>query len=349
MTIGKRIKQARTMQGLNQRELADRIGLSATSVSKYETGKVKPDSSVLIQVARALGMHINYFLRPQRVGSIEPAYRKRASMGKKAERRLTESIRDWLERYITAEELSAGHEVDFSFPEGFPKLVREMEDVEEAAVELRHAWDIGIDPIENLVSTLEDKGIKIGTLDADDDFDACTFTADVNGGVPVVVLHEDRPGDRQRFTLAHELGHVMLKVQGGIDVEDACNRFAGAFLAPAPTLKADTGAHRKAFSLEELELLKVKYGMSMQALVYRAMDLGIIPKQYARRVFKNFRVRGWHKNEPGADVHPEDPQRFRMMVLRLLSENIISARRAEELLDESLDDDAYQDVDSVPA
>jgi Zn-dependent peptidase ImmA (M78 family) len=202
--------------------------------------------------------------------------------------------------------------------------------VEQAVLELRQAWDLGLGPIDSLVEVLEARGIKVGLVDGVDGFDALTFWADET--TPVMVVKRDIPGDRQRFNLAHELGHILLDPQGELDEERVAHRFAGAFLVPAPAVQSELGRKRRKLNLYELHLLKYKYGISMQAWIYRAKDVGILPESTARHWFKVFRQKGWHRKEPGDSIPPERPERLDRLVLRALAEDLISETRAAELL-----------------
>ena len=338
MSIGLRIRQARRRRGFTLRDLSRAgVGVSHTTLGKYEQGKSAPDSATLIRVSKALGYGLDFFLRPVRVGEIQPAYRKGSDLSAREERQLIEEVRDWLERYLEAERVwGEGH--PFDRPEGCPYPVRSFDEVEEAAVRLRQSWQIGLDPIEDLTGHLEDNGVRVGRVLAPDDFDACAFWADADGNVPVVATNRDRPGDRQRYNLAHELGHLVLDVTEdkapGFTEEKACHRFAGAFLAPRPTLVADLGEKRKRLSPSELYILKQKYGLSMNALVYRAHDLGVIPEAEKKRLFDEFDRAGWRTEEPGEAVEVEEPTRFRLLVLQALAEGLIGRRRAEELYKE---------------
>jgi Zn-dependent peptidase ImmA (M78 family) len=139
------------------------------------------------------------------------------------------------------------------------------------------------------------------------------------------------PGDRQRFSAAHELGHILIVTNGGLDAERACNRFAGAFLAPRQAVLRELGAERACLDLAELEMLKEKYGMSMQAWIHRAEELGIITAKAARRLRTAFRGEA-RVTEPGPQVPQESPKRLRLLVRRALAEGIISRSRAAELL-----------------
>ena len=330
--VGERIKQARLMLGLSQRELARRVGLSATAISKFEQGTLTPSSATLLRLARALGRPLEFFVRPVSVTHIEPAYRKRSRVAKKAEKALLASIAEWLERYLELETILFGSPKAFTFPKGFPRQVESFDDVEEAALQLRKVWDLGIDPIDNFVQLLEDKNVKVGIFDVEQGFDACAFTADEGGHVLVMVIRKGLPGDRTRFNLGHELGHLLLKVRGGLAPEKAASRFAGAFLVPKPVVIAELGQSRRILDLRELEVLKHKYGLSMQAWIYRARDLGIISEAAFRRLNKAFRERGWHRVEPGTPYPPEEPVRFQRLVFQALAEGLVSVKRAAELL-----------------
>ena len=76
--------------------------------------------------------------------------------------------------------------------------------------------------------------------------------------------------------------------------------------------------------------MKHKYGLSMQAWIYRAKDLGIISSALAERYFKRFRQNHWNRNEPGEAYLPEKPQRMERLVYRALAEDIISRSKVKE-------------------
>ncbi len=352
MTIGERIKQARKIRGMSQRELAKRAEVSAQAISKYERDINAPSSGVLLRLAKALGVGVEFFVRPRSVLSITPDYRRRQAFPRKRVAALIAEIADWLERYIEIERILRPDEggLAFEFPSGYPRAVSSMEEVEEAALDLRRAWDLGSDPIENLVHLLEDRGIKVGVIDSEDDrFDACTFFAGDDGRAPVVVARSKIPGDRQRFSIAHELGHLMIEPGEGLDAERAAHRFAGAFLVPEKAARFELAAGkglRRDLSDFELLALKQKYGMSMQAWIYRAKDLGIISEERGTGLFKKFRARGWHKREPGAQISSEWPMRFEILVNLALAEEAISKRRAEELLNRPVEESFAEDSEA---
>jgi len=332
--IGERLRIARRAAGLSQRDLAEAAGVSAMAISKYERDLDTPSSGVLLRLAQALDVKTEYFLRPVTVTITAPSYRRRTSLPRKQELAIMGQIQEWLERYLGVESFFGGPP-EFDLPASLDRCVASMDEVEHVALNLRQEWHLGLAPIESLVEVLEERGIKVGLVDGHEDFDALTFWMDDESdedGVPVIAVKRGLPGDRQRFNLAHELGHLVLEPVEGVDAEKAAYRFAGAFLVPAPVARFELGTRRRALDLHELHLLKHKYGLSMQAWVYRAKDLGILSESAATRLFRQFRQQGWHRREPGDQIPPEEPERLKRLVLRALAEDIISESRAAELL-----------------
>jgi Zn-dependent peptidase ImmA (M78 family)/DNA-binding XRE family transcriptional regulator len=330
MSIGGRLKQARRVAGLSLRDLADQVGVSAMAISKYERDLDVPSSGVLLRLARGLGVKTEYFFRARSIDLTVPTYRKRCSLRCQQEQAVMGQVQEWLERYFEVENLlSLEPLANLSELVGrYP--VNSMDDVERAAEDLRDDWNLGTDPIENLMDLLEDRGVKVGLVEAEDEFDACTFW--VGEEAAIIAVKRGVPGDRQRFNLAHELGHIVLSPGEGLDAEKAAHRFAGAFLVPAAVVRQELGQQRRNLGLAELLLLKRKYGLSAQAWVYRARDLGIVTPAAATALFRNFGRMGWRRQEPGAPVPEEAPMRMERLVLRGLAEDLISEARAAELL-----------------
>ena len=333
MVVGARLKMARKMAGMSQQELGERTGVTRMAISKYERDQITPDSAVLIKLSQALGVKVEYLLRPIEVILAEPAFRKRVTLRVKEQDALIERTRDWIERYLDIESLF-GEQPEFIWPE-IDLHIETLNDIERVVLDLRHAWELGLDPIDNLMETLEARDIKVHLIEGVDKFDALTIW--INQTLPVIVVKGDIPGDRQRFNLAHELGHILLDLGKNVDAEKAANRFAGAFLVPEPAAYEELGEHRQSLSMQELHLLKHKYGLSMQAWIYRAKDLGIISENKSRQLYIQFRQQGWHRIEPGDAYPPESPKRMQQLVLRAMAESVISSTRAEELLDAPLE------------
>jgi len=337
MTIGGRIKQARKASNFSLRKLADEIGVSAMAISKYERDQDVPSSGALLRLSEALKVKVDFFFRPSTVSVQLQAYRKHAVLGVKEQEAIQMRIQDWVERYLEVESLFPEEQHAANLP---LRKVTSLEEIETAAIELRDRWNLGYDAIENLVQLLEDRGIKVGIISGFEHFDACTFTFSSQSckadGDPIIVTKGELSGDRQRFNLGHELGHLILDLQSDLKPEQAANRFVGAFLVPAATARFELGAQRTDLNINELYILKQKYGLSMQAWIYRAKDLSIISENTTARLFRQFRVNGWHRQEPGKPYPPETPMRMERLIYRALVEDMISRSRAQELLGKPL-------------
>jgi Zn-dependent peptidase ImmA (M78 family) len=221
-------------------------------------------------------------------------------------------------------------------PREAPYPITEVADAENAARALRTHWRLGIDPILNLSELLEERGIKILSADLSD-IDGLTAKVQRKNGeaLPVIVIKKNAWSERKRFTLAHELGHMVMDVRSNVDAEKSANRFAGAFLMPAEALWREIGKSRTTISLGELLRLKELFGAGFQAIVYRCHDLGIIAGAAYRRLFQVFNQYGWRKppyEEPGAiPAAQERPKRMERLCFRALTEGAISESKAAEI------------------
>ena len=332
--IGDRIKQARKASGLSLRALAENAGVTAMAISKYENNKSTPSSGVLLGLAQALDLKVEYFLRTSKVELHEVEYRKHAKLPKKVLDQIEGDVIEQIERFIDLEQFLPVTPIEsFELPEGLPLEIEDYEDIESVADIVRKAWGLGGNPIPDLIDTLEERGIRVFQAKAlhDEKFDG--LAAEVNG-FPVIVVGRDWPGDRQRFTLSHELGHLILKdrLPPHLDEEKSANRFAGAFLAPRSEALKELGNNRNWIEPVELHVLKQTYGLSMRAWIYRASDLEILNKSASRKMWDYFRKRNWIKDEPGKRYEPEIPKLFKQLVFHAYGEQLISESKAAELL-----------------
>jgi Zn-dependent peptidase ImmA (M78 family)/DNA-binding XRE family transcriptional regulator len=332
MSVGGRIRLARKAAGLNQRELASMCHVSAMAISKYENSLMMPQSSVLVAMSQALNVSIEFLLKSSEVELKEPAYRCRTAMRVKFQASILARAQANIERYFEVEDLlGIGHE--FKMPACSERVVSSIDEAEIVAEELRIEWGLGTGPIVNLMEILESRGIKIAVVDADGKFDA--LMVETSEGFPVVVVRASLSGDRQRFTMAHELGHIVLTHSNTLNSEKVCNRFAGAFLVPALAGRTELGASRSRLDIGELCALKQTYGLSIGAWVYRAKDLGIITENYCGSFYKAFRAKGLHKEEY-CIVEPESTTRRSRLVQRAIAEGLVSRTKAQELADVEL-------------
>lgn len=332
--IGERLRIARAASGLSLRDLSEKIDnkVSAQAIGKYERNEMAPGSSVLIALAQALSVTEEYLLSEGDIQLAGIDFR-RAVINPRAEAGLQALLLREVEKYLEVEDLIAESNREWLLPQGFPFKVTEPAFAEAAAARLRAAWELGSDPIPNFAEFLEDRGLKVFALELDDNLSGVMAWIRRRTGspLPVIVVNAAHDGERQRFTLAHELAHLMLDIVEGLDEERTCDRFAGAFLMPGDILTAKVGKRRRHLPPGELFELKALFGASVQAIVYRCKDLGIIDQQAYREIFGTIAARGWRKKEP-FNLPAETPKRFVRLCYRALAEQMLSRPKAAELL-----------------
>jgi Zn-dependent peptidase ImmA (M78 family)/DNA-binding XRE family transcriptional regulator len=328
--VANRIKNARILKCLSQQNVADELGVSKQMVSKYENGEAIPTSSRFLKLSKLFGLKIDYFFSSFQVELGEINFRKKSSFSIKKQSSLKEQIKINLENYIWLEDTLSIEDIS----------INKIEDVEKAVLKLRNEWNIGIDPIHNIIQLLEDKEIKVIELyDVDDKFDG--LATYVNGKYPVIVVNGNFPVERKRFTLLHELGHLLLNLPNceTKKEEQFCNKFAAEFLFPREIVIKEFGGKRNHITLAELIATQKKYGISIPAIVYRLVDSGILSKQRHSDFYKKTRFNPSLDREVNASRFetPEKSSRFEQLVYRALSQENISISKASSLLNKNIE------------
>lgn len=346
--FGRRLRLARKRAGLSMRALAERMDpkVTAQAISKYETGKMMPRSAVLVGLAKALDVSLDFLMSPQVEVLDGLEFRKRSSTSARDRARAEAVLIDNLERYLTIEEIlgipPASDRIEGRRCDG----VADVEEIDDRADELRNAWNLGLDPVPSLCVLLEDKGIKVIEEDLPKRINGQACQA-LRGGKPVaaaVLVSSRTDVERKRLILAHELAGRMIGSTGNraIKPEAAMNRFAGAFLIPGRHLREKAGEGRRRITYWEIIHLKHMYGVSAAAMLVRLGQVGVLTPAAVRRAFRTF-ARSWRKTEPepiGGNqgfAAFEKPQRFRSLVWRAVGDELISPVRAAALLNEPLD------------
>ncbi|CCV11767.1 transcriptional regulator [Mesorhizobium sanjuanii] len=340
--IGRRLKTARAALSLSLRDLSAVMGamVSPQAIGKYERDEDMPSSRVLGALARALQTSVDYLLSGEMM-SLEGVEFRRRTKSSKEENSIEARTIHLLERYLAVEELLKLRSLDWEKPRGAPFPTADVRDAEDAARSVREDWGLGIDPIPRLAELLEERGIKVLSLPLTDlDGLAAKVMRKDREAARVIVIRRDTWSERKRFSLAHELGHMVMSPTAGVDPEKAAHRFAGAFLIPADALRAEMGSQRSSISIGELAALKRRYGVSIQAIAYRCRDLAIINAATLSSLYTVFTERGWRSapfEEPERiPFDYEEPHRLERLCLRALTEGVVGQSRAAELLGISL-------------
>lgn len=343
--LGARIERARRMRGESLRSLADLLEgkYSHTTLQKYEKGVLCPDIEAIGLIARALDLRPDYFMKENEFKLEAVEYRKLSKLGKKFQKQIEEEAFEFFERYLEIENiLSLPPEELPRFDLSSTSQERLGQSIEDTANKLREVWDLGLDAIPNVHTMLEEHGVKVKVLDDWDGFDG--FSALARTGekeIATMALSRKAAKDttRFRFTALHELAHLVTNLPGfmkAAEIERACHRFAGALLIPESAFIEMFGRNRTKISVAELVAIKEAWGISCMAIMARARDLNLIS---AGR-YKSFCILankwGWRKEkpgEPGKWIGDEKSGRFKQLVMRALSSEVITASKACGLLD----------------
>ena len=343
-----RLKQLRLARGLTLDGLAEKMGGAVTkqALSKYEKGTTSPSPAVLTKLAEALCVKAAELFRESAVKIKLVAYRKQAALLKRDQEAIESFVRESLEERIRLQ--------SFVQEQGRLNLpvkkfrVERLEDAEKAAEALRKKWNLGEAPIANVVALLEDQLVHVFEIDGTNEkFDGISALAFDEDGVlkgAAVISRNMIAGERQRLNIVHELGHVVLDIAEEVDEEKAAFRFAGAFIAPAAVVFREVGRNRTSIQMKELLLLKKLFGMSIQALLFRLRDLGIITESTYKWSCIQVNRMGMRKKEAG-ELPREEPQWLKRNVLRAVSEGVLPRVEAERLLGESLEEEHRQFMD----
>lgn len=328
------------MQSLSMEALCEKTGnvLSKQSISKFESGKMMPDSKTLISLSNALGVNIDYFFRPITITIENIEFRKKKKLGIKQIASIKEVVKDRLERYYEIEAIGESNSI---FEWDYRNvLIQDENDVYAMVDRIKKEWGLGEDGINNLIEILEENHIKVVEIDAPLSFDGlCGYVNEKN---PVIVLNNNFDTERKRFTALHELGHLLLNFDDFADKkqeEKFCNLFANEMLISKKNFIQKIGVKRNDISLQELKDLQVQFGISIDALMYKAMVLNVITE----RRFNTFHKKKNSILQFKIEVEKsrskiERSNRFVRLVYRALASEFISISKASALLGCSVDE-----------
>jgi Zn-dependent peptidase ImmA (M78 family)/DNA-binding XRE family transcriptional regulator len=304
MIYGERLRQVREMHRLTQADLAGQVvGLTQPRLSRLEQDLTEPDDELVETLAAVTGVRSEFFHRepaPDLHGH-SPQFRSRTRLPSSARAAALQWGR------LVAEEYERLRAAAQRIP---VRLVPQLAatPAEAAAYARREMGFCADEPLPYLVLALERAGVTVlGLPYAVDGLDAFCAWRD---GDPVIAVLADAPGDRLRFSVAHELGHLLLHTARKLDsAEREADRFAAELLTP---LRAIGPAMPATVTLRGLTMLKSQWGVSVKSLVRRAREVGAVDRQRSTSLYRQMSARGWNRAEPGY-VPVEKPRAFRKL------------------------------------
>ena len=305
LLIPERLAEARQAALFTQTELAAKAGVSRQAVSAYEQGDKHPDPEVMRRLVSILDKPIGFFTKPAReaFGRHSANFFRKMGADTKRRNQACAIYARWLAAAAYALNDFANYpEVDIPIfePEEFSYT---EEEIEEYAERTRKQFGLGLGPISNVIRLLESKGVIVCRYKIEkEQIEAFSFWA---GPRPFIFLaSEKNSAVRARFDTAHELGHLCLHRWVGFEeiedkdrlkeIEKEANRFAGAFLLPRRSFPNEVYSPRAESFID----LKARWRVAIQAMVYRAKDLGLFDDLQVTNINKQISYKNWRTNEP---------------------------------------------------
>ena len=317
---GQRLKDALQFRGMRMTELAKQIDISKQSLSLYVNGENNPPYENVVKIAKALDFPFEFFMTEDlcTTATDNTYFRSQASASKlmqnsqKMKLEYVAKVYEVLLNYVDFPERNLPpvffHGADNLLDADSEDVLKQIEFI---ANTVRKHWEIGMGPIDNMQYLLESNGIIVtGFRNVDEKIDAFSQRINVqnHGTVFVVALAiGEKPDVRLRFDMAHELGHILmhnwddsndtLSKEEFNALEKQANMLASALLLPRETFGKDVAPY--ATNVEFYRSLRKKWGVSMQAMMYRARQLGLITANQFQYMMRTVSAKGWRTREPG--------------------------------------------------
>lgn len=308
----------RESRGYKQIPLAKAIGVSQGLLSKVENGQIEASEDLIQRLSQFLKYPKAFFYQEVDFRNLPvPFFRKRKSLNQSAISKIRAIVNI---KRLEIRNLLRSTDI--------PSLGVPMIDmgeyggsIESLARELRIRWHFPPGPIENVTRFIESLGILVVKLDfGTNQVDALSIYEANDDLPPIIFVNTAFPGDRVRWTLIHELAHILLHLHlafpdSKIDCEEEANRFAREFLLPS----ADIRPYLSRVNLERLASLKLHWKVSMQAIIMQAAAIGKISERKKQSLFTEMSKYGYRINEP-VSIPAEEPTLLNQIVQLHLNE-----------------------------
>lgn len=297
----------RESRGYSQAALAAGSRVSQGYISKGENGLIEISGDRLEAIARELRYPVPFFLQDEHTAGVHALFHRRLRSVKIGELKQIQAqlniMRIQVKRLL--------HGVTIEAPYAFPKLdVDEVGGPARAAQIVRRAWLLPLGPVVHLVRSIEAAGGVVVPIHISTDKISAAAQWPVGEEHPYFFVNSAHSGERQRFSMAHEIAHMVLHAAPEEDQEDQADHFASELLMPEAEIRPQLTGR---LTLARLVELKHYWKVSLAALVRRAGQLGILDQTRVSSMFKMLSARGWRKIEP-APIPPEQPEVLRAVL-----------------------------------
>ncbi len=292
----------RRMRDLSQTDLAKICSMTQGTLSKIEQGLREPTEEMVSKLAISLNCEPSFFYQAEREYgaplSAHPMFRKKASVGQKVLDRIIAELNvriAHIRTFIAAVDLSPELPLPQYDPDEFSG------DIDVIAEQVRRAWYAPRGPIKSLTEYAERAGCLVVHCDMEAArIDGVSYR--IPGLPPIIFLNRNQPADRMRFSLAHELGHLIMHAYPTPEMEKQADQFASALLMPA----GDIGPELSGLSLDKAAYMKPVWHVSMASLIYRASTLQRIDKYKSEYLWRQMAVRNFRIREPASVDFPHE-------------------------------------------
>lgn len=290
---------ARESRGFTQKELASELNVTQGFVSKVETGYLGVSADMLKDLVRVLRYPEHFFYQTFPIFPAESHfYRRNKTLAAKAQAEILAKM-NICRKHV--KELLDDAEIEFK---PLPQYDLDEHGTPERVARLvRQFLRLPRGPIKNMVKLLEDAGVIIISLDVGTRMFAGAGMHAENPNY-IIFVNREMPADRLRFTLAHELGHIIMHRIMRPLMELEADLFASEFLMPAREILQYLGD----LNLERLASLKKYWKVSMAAILKNALNLGKLTQRQYQYLWTQMGIAGYRlKEPPELDVTQEKP------------------------------------------
>lgn len=281
-----RLTQARQAAGLTKAKLADLVGVAPASIGQYEAHVIAPRAELVPVLAKALDVPPDYFASGRPLGRVDGSQAHFRSLRSTSARERAKAIA-FIEQVW---ELTFALEKRVRFPEvDLPTMSADAATPLGAAHALRGHWGLGDKPVKHLVAQAEARGIVVTLLSlASADVARVGAFSTSHLARPVIVVTPERAKSVyvHRFTVAHELGHLLLHQEaapGDPQQEREADQFAAEFLTPRDLISNQLP---RSVNLARLHELSRHWGVSVESLLLRMKEVGVVSEASIRRGYQ---------------------------------------------------------------